>query len=324
MSEPASKPHLCVDPAVFTPEAVARDTQMVNDAIVKALNAAPDRWKVPWPKMRAGRLAGMGTFPMPPESPRASVDTIPGPRGDIPVRILMPDGAPKGVYLHIHGGGWTLGSARENETLTDRIAARTGLAVVSVDYALAPENPYPCGPDDCEAAALWLISEGAKRFGTTRFAIGGESGGATLVMTTLVRLRDTHKVTPFSAVNVTAGCYDLRLTPSVRNWGDLPLVLNTEDIARFVGNYLCNGGSADDPDVSPLLANLKGLPKARFTVGSRDALLDDTLFMASAWVAAGNEAELAVYPGGCHVFIAFPGSIADDALAKMDAFLSDF
>ena len=315
---------LVLDSAVFSDAAVAVDTRMVNDAIVKAMLAVPDRWSIPLPHIRAARLAGKGTFPLPPESRRAHVESIPGPRGPISLRILMPDGAPKGVYLHIHGGGWTLGSARENENLTDRIATNCGLAVVSVDYRLAPEEPYPAGPDDCEAAALWLVKEGQNRFGTTRFAIGGESGGATLAVTTLVRLRDRHDLTPFSAVNLTAGCFDLRLTPSVRNWGDLPLVLNRADIEHFVENYLRLEGRAEDPDVSPLLANLKGLPKALFIVGSRDPLVDDTLFMANAWLAAGNGTELEVYPGGCHVFLAFPGTLSDQALKRVDAFLSDF
>lgn len=315
---------LVLDAAVFAPGAIAPDTRMVNDAIVKAMRAVPDRWAVPLPEIRASRQSGQGVFPLPPESARATNETIPGPRGPVPVRIYLPDGAPRGVYLHIHGGGWTVGSARENDGLLDRIAANTGLAVVSVDYALAPEEPYPAGPDDCEAAALWLVKEGKARFGTERFAIGGESGGATLSVATLVRLRDRHGLSPFTAAVLTAGCYDLRLTPSARNWGDLPLVLNTRDITFFVGNYLRLHGTADDPDVSPLLANLKGLPPALFSVGTLDALVDDTLFMANAWVAAGNAAELDVYPGGCHVFIGFPGTITDAALRRMTAYLSDF
>lgn len=315
---------IVLDPSVFAPEAVPADARMVNDAVVKALQGIPDLWKTPLPVMRKARLNNKGLFPLPPESARAHVETIPGPLGPISVRILMPDGAPKGVYLHIHGGGWTLGSARENDQLTDRIAARCGLAVVSVDYALAPEDPYPAGPDDCEAAALWLVKEGPARFGTSRFAIGGESGGATLVVATLMRLRDRHGIMPFSAASLTSGCYDLRLTPSVRNWGDLPLVLNTADVERFVGFYLAGGGSPESADVSPLLGKTHGLPKALFTVGTQDLLLDDTLFMAHAWAAGGNATELGVYPGGCHVFTAFPGSLADAALQEIDNFLNAF
>lgn len=314
-------PSLSIAPELFSDAAVATDTKMVNAAIIKALSAIPDRGLVPVAVVRQARLNGKGTFPLPPESPRARTTAIDGPRGPIPVRIYMPDGPPTGVYLHFHGGGWTIGTARENDGLNDPLAA-AGLAVVSVDYALAPEIPYPAAPDDCEAAALWLLREGESLFGTTRFMIGGESAGAHLAVTTLVRLRDRHGLTPFHAANLHAGCFDLRLTPSARNWGETPLVLNTADIARFVRNYLRLEGDAEHPDVSPLLADLKGLPPALFTVGTRDPLLDDSLFMANRWLASGNDATLEVFPGGCHVFIGFVGTLAERGRARILDFLT--
>jgi acetyl esterase/lipase len=312
---------LVVDPALFDPAAIAPDTRAVNTGIVKALGAVPDRWVFPMAMLRKLRLEGKGPFPLAPESPYAQVIEIEGPHGPVPLRILTPPAPPKGVYLHLHGGGWCLGSARENDGLNHRFVERTGFAVVSVDYRLAPEIPYPAGPDDCEAAALWLLREGPARFGTDRFAIGGESAGANLSVATLLRLRDRHGLTPFRAANLNAGAYDLALTPSARNWGDEPLVLNTRDINVFVGHYLREGGELASADVSPLHADLKGLPPALFTIGTRDALLDDTLFMAPRWLAAGNGAELAVYPGGCHVFVGFPGSLADQAQARIHAFI---
>ncbi|MDQ0349458.1 alpha/beta hydrolase [Ancylobacter vacuolatus] len=312
---------LVVDPALFDPAAIAPDTRAVNTGIVKALGAVPDRWVFPMAMLRKLRLEGKGPFPLSPESPYAQVIEIEGPHGPVPLRILTPPAPPKGVYLHLHGGGWCLGSARENDGLNHRFVERTGFAVVSVDYRLAPEIPYPAAPDDCEAAALWLLREGPARFGTDRFAIGGESAGANLSVATLLRLRDRHGLTPFRAANLNAGAYDLALTPSARNWGDEPLVLNTRDINVFVGHYLREGGDVASSDVSPLHADLTGLPPALFTIGTRDALLDDTLFMAPRWLAAGNGAELAVYPGGCHVFVGFPGSLADQALARIHAFI---
>lgn len=312
---------LVVDPALFDPAAIAPDTRAVNTGIVKALGAVPDRWVFPMAMLRKLRLEGKGPFPLSPESPYAQVIEIEGPHGPVPLRILTPPAPPKGVYLHLHGGGWCLGSARENDGLNHRFVERTGFAVVSVDYRLAPEIPYPAAPDDCEAAALWLLREGPARFGTDRFAIGGESAGANLSVATLLRLRDRHGLTPFRAANLNAGAYDLALTPSARNWGDEPLVLNTRDINVFVGHYLRVGGDVASSDVSPLHADLTGLPPALFTIGTRDALLDDTLFMAPRWLAAGNGAELAVYPGGCHVFVGFPGSLADQALARIHAFI---
>lgn len=312
---------LKLDPALFDPAAIAPDTRAINAGIVKALGAVPDRWIYPMAVLRKLRLEGKGPFPLAPESPLAQVIEIDGPHGPVPLRILSPE-APKGVYLHFHGGGWTLGSARENDGLNHRFVERTGFAVVSVDYRLAPEHPYPAGPDDCEAAALWLVREGPARFGTDRFAIGGESAGGNLAVSTLLRMRDRHGLTPFRAASLHAGCYDLGLTPSARQWGDEPLVLNTRDINVFVGHYLREGGDVSTPDISPLHGDLSGLPPALFTVGTRDALLDDTLFMAPRWLAAGNRAELEIFPGGCHVFIGFPGTLADAALARIHGFIS--
>ncbi|MEW6255956.1 MAG: alpha/beta hydrolase [Pseudomonadota bacterium] len=308
--------------ADFDPEAVAGDTRMVNQAVIRALSAIPNRSAIPPAVTRQARLEGRGPFPLPPESPRAREEMIDGPHGPILLRIYWPDEAPKGVYLHLHGGGWCIGSPRENDSGNDRIVARTGYAVVSVRYRLAPEHPYPQGPDDCEAAALWLAREAGARFETTRLAIGGESAGACLAAAVLVRLRDRHGLTPFHGAVLTAGCFDLRLTPSVRRWGETPLVLNTQDIENFVAHYLAGGGSVEDPDVSPLLADLAGLPPALFLVGTRDPLLDDTLFMSARWIAAGNKADLVLAPGGAHVFNRFPGGAADAANARADDFLT--
>ncbi|WP_029350700.1 alpha/beta hydrolase [Bosea sp. 117] len=313
---------LTIDPELFAAEAVSADTRAINAGIVKALGAVPDRWIFPMAMLRKLRLEGKGPFPLAPESPYAEVIEIEGPHGPVPLRILTPPEAPKGVYLHLHGGGWSLGSARENDGLNHRFVERTGFAVVSVDYRLAPENPYPQAPDDCEAAALWLLREGPTRFGTDRYAIGGESAGANLSVATLLRLRDKHGLTPFRAANLNAGCYDLGLTPSARGWGDEPLVLNTRDIRVFVGHYLRENGDVGTPDVSPLYAELANLPPALFTVGTRDALVDDTLFMAPRWLAAGNPTDIAIYPGGCHVFIGFPGTLADAALARICDFIA--
>lgn len=319
---PAEMDRITLNAADFSAAAVAPDTRMVNQAVIKALSAIPDRATVPPAVARKARLEGRGPFPLPPESTRARELTIDGPHCPVGLRVHWPDGAPQGVYLHLHGGGWTIGSPRENDNGNDRIAARTGYAVVSVRYRLAPEHPYPQGLDDCEAAALWLARVAGEMFGTERLAIGGESAGANLAAAVLVRLRDRHQLAPFGRAVLIAGCFDLRLTPSARLWGETPLVLNTQDIAQFVTHYLSGGGAADDSDVSPLLADLAGLPPALFVVGAQDALLDDTLFMSARWLAAGNGADLLVAPGGAHVFVRFPGSAADAANARIDAFLS--
>ncbi|MEJ8570986.1 alpha/beta hydrolase [Microbaculum marinum] len=307
---------------VFREDAISAETAAINADVVRTLDAAPDQWSFPPAERRERRRAGLGPFPLAPRSDRAETIEIEGAYGPIPLRIIAPD-SPAGVYLHIHGGGWTIGAADEQDPRLERIAANCNLAVVSVEYRLAPEYPYPHAPDECEAAALWLVRTAGERFGSERFAIGGESAGAHLALVTMLRLRDRHNLRPFSAANLVAGCFDLRLTPSAANWGDERLVLNTRDMQKFIECFLQNGEPLEDPDISPIFADLAGLPPALITVGTRDPLLDDSLFLAARWAAAGNDTELAVYPGGAHVFMAYSGALAEESLARMDGFLSE-
>lgn len=315
---------LIVNSSVFLDETISAETRDFNRDLAMRLAALPDQWSFPPALIRERRAQGMGPFPLPPKSRNAETLAIAGPHGEIPLRILQPHGAnPAGVFLHIHGGGWTLGSADQQDPRLQEIADRANVTVISVDYRLAPEHPYPQGPDDCEAAALWLIGDGAARFGVDRFAIGGDSAGANISAAILLRLRDRHGIQPFHAAVFVCGCFDLSLTPSARAWGSEKLVLNTRDIDMFVRHYLARGHDPRLTDVSPLYADLKGMPPAHFAVGTRDPLLDDTLFMSQRWQAAGNACEVAVYPGGCHVFQHFPLAIADESNAAIDHFLKN-
>jgi acetyl esterase len=311
-----------IDPALFDPSAISDEIRAQNAEIVAKLSNLGALWTMPPEVVRENRRKGLGPFPLMPKSPRATTIAIDGPGGPIPLRIIAPEN-PRGVYFHIHGGGWTWGTADEQDPWLDRLADRCGLAVVSVEYRLAPEHPFPAGPDDCEAAALWLLREAESRFGTSRLFIGGESAGAHLSALTLLRLRDKHGLKPFRGANLFAGCYDVSMTPSVANWGDEPLILNTPGVKVFADNFCGPDLDRRDPVVSPLYADLKGLPPALFSVGTRDLLLDDTLFMASRWVAAGNKADLAVWPGGCHVFIRFDSALTEQALSRIDGFIEE-
>ncbi|PVE21237.1 alpha/beta hydrolase [Microvirga sp. KLBC 81] len=309
-----------IDPALFDPTAVSEEIRAQNADIVAKLAALPDPMSVPPALVRERRRQGLGPFPLMPSSHKAKVIEIDGPAGPIPLRIITPE-KPRGVYFHVHGGGWTWGTSDEQDPWLDRLADRCGLAVVSVEYRLAPEDPYPAGPDDCEAAALWVIREAESRFGTSRLFIGGESAGAHLSAVTILRLRGKHGLKPFRGANLFAGCYDLNLSPSVRHWGPERLILNTNDVKVFADNFVGHVSDRTNPDISPLYADLKGLPPALFSVGTKDMLLDDTLFMASRYAAAGNKTDLAIWPGGCHVFIRFDSAMSEQALSRIDAFV---
>jgi acetyl esterase len=311
-----------LDPALFRPSAIAEDTAKLNQAMIGLMTGLPEWWNVSAKAARDGRRQGRGPFPPPVFSARAEVRTITGRDGnEIPLRVIKPaGGGSRGIYLHIHGGGWVLGAADLQDPMLEQIADGTGLTVVGVEYRLAPEDPYPAGPDDCEAAAAWVLQNGQEAFGSDVMTVGGESAGGHLSAVTILRMRDRYGYV-FRGANLVYGAFDLSMTPSQRMFGDTRLVLRTIDMQQFYNAFLPDVTERRVPDISPLYADLKGLSPALFTVGTSDALLDDTLFMHARWVAAGNDAELAVYPGGAHGFTLFPNRQYDESLARSNAFL---
>jgi len=247
---------------------------------------------------------------------------IPGPAGPIPIRVMTPERV-DGVYLHYHGGGMTLGSARGMDHRNWPIARAANLAVVSVDYRLAPEHPFPAGPDDAEAAALWLIEHAGDELGTDRLVAGGESAGAYLTILTMIRLRDRlGSCPPFLGLDLCYGGYDWGGTPStVQMVGKVPYASGDGANRR---HYL-PGRTVDearDPAVSPLWADLHDLPPALLTVGTADWLLDDSTFLAARLAAAGNEVELAVYPEGPHGIESCPTALGRIARDRICTFLA--
>jgi acetyl esterase len=312
------------DPALFAESAIDAETAKLNAGMIQLLAGQPEWWITGAEASRAMRRRGEGPFPAPVMSSRARPLTITGRNGNkIELRVIAP-ARPRGIYLHLHGGGWVLGGADMQDPMLERIADNTGQAVVGVEYRLAPEHPYPAGPDDCEAAAAWLVQNGKNEFGTDALTIGGESAGGHLTAVTILRMRDRHGYTGFRGANIVYGAFDLSMTPSQRQFGNTTrLVLRTIDMQQFYNAFLPTITDRRVPDISPLYADLKGLCPALFSVGTKDALLDDTLFMHARWVAAGNEAELAVYPGGAHGFTLFPNDLSKAATAKMDGFLND-
>jgi acetyl esterase len=309
---------------LVTPEALA-ETRAFNTQLEALLAAQQPVHEVPVAVTRRARREGRGIFPPPVLLPRARDLAIPGRGGDLRLRVLVPEGTPSGVYLHLHGGGWTLGAADMQDPLLATLVDATGLVVVSVDYRLAPEHPFPAAPDDCEDAARWLIERGARELGApARLTLGGDSAGAHLAVLTLLRLRDRHGVTgAFRAANLVFGAFDLSMAPSARLWGDRNLVLSRPIMDFFVENLLpgVELEARRDPSVSPLYADLRGMPPALFTVGTLDPLIDDSLFMSARWRAAGAEAELRVWPEAIHGFTAFPLAISRAANASQEAFL---
>jgi len=309
------------DLSVFDPKSIDPETENFNKMIEETMSSQPPYYTMIPQKIRDERESGKSIWGPIKRLDEAQDRLIPSPSGEVPVRVFVPDTV-DGVFLHIHGGGFMLSRAYYFDERLAEISDKANIAVVSVDYRLAPENPYPAGPDDCEAVAVWLAEKAKSEFGSEKMVIGGESAGANLSAVTLLRMRDRHGFTGFSGANLVFGGFDLSMTPSVRNWGERNLVLTTKVIEWFHENYAPDD-KLRDPDISPIYADLSGMPPALFTVGTSDLLLDDTLFMHARWSAAGNSSELAVYPGGAHGFIAFPIEIAKQANARMVDFIGE-
>ncbi len=258
------------------------------------------------------RLGRCGAAPRTDDS--AVERTVDAGGRSVPVRIIRPTVAPtRGVHLDIHGGGFYMDSAARGDVRNRELADALGVAVVSVDYRLAPENPWPAAPDDCETAALWLTDNAARLFGTSLLTIGGFSAGATLAMTTLLRLRDKG-VRSFAGAALQFGTYDLSgRTPAGRLISD----------EYFLEAYAGHVADRTLPDVSPIYGDLRDLPPLVLVVGVEDILLEDNMAMASRLAAAGVDIDLRIYPASPHGFTNHPTAIAATAREDIQSWLSD-
>lgn len=302
--------------ALFQADAISQQTTAVNEALAAKLAALTPPEDIVGLR-EAYSNGGLG-LPASPKSAHAREIVIDGPGGPLSLRVLVPEQV-RGVYLHFHGGGWMFGSNDTWDEQFELFGQVAGLVCVSVNYRLAPEHVFPAAIDDCLATARWLIEHAQDEFGTSWLSIGGESAGAHLAASTLIRLRDMGLVEKFSAANMLFGVFDLSLTPSAR------AASGTHFVDRSVIKQFADAFAGDfdlrDPAVSPLYGDLRDLPPALFTVGSIDPLLDDTLFMYMRWQAAGNRSELAVYPGGIHGFNSLNSDIARSANQAMAEYL---
>ncbi len=293
--------------------------------LLSVLPSMEDPVDEPDPLVRARALrAGMEELAVIPPSERAEATTIPGPDGDIPVRLFRPDGPARALYLHIHGGGWILGDPLMGDPSNAELAERHGLAVLSVDYRLAPEHPYPAGPDDCQAAAAWLLDKGASELGADRLIVGGESAGGHLSLVTGLRIRDRLDAAErLLGLNLVFGWYDVNGTPSQSGNGGHPDMLTPEGL-RFMVECFTPGLSEAErraPDISPLHADLAGLPPTLVSVGELDHLLDDSLLLAPRLASAGVDVELQVYPDSPHGYQALPTRMAAASVERTSAWI---
>lgn len=259
---------------------------------------------VPVAELRAASDAGVvaaASFVRPSNGAVAVTRHEAGDRA-VPVTLYRPASAPvrAGLHVHLHGGGWWMGSTATADAMCRELAAASGLVVASVDYALAPERPWPAAPEDCYAALTWLVAS-AEQLGmdATSVSVGGESAGANLAAVVTLMARDRSGPALVGQwLDVPAVDLALPTTPSQQAFGR-GFGLDTEDCRRIIEWYLA-GRDATDPLVSPARAALHHLPPALVTVAELDPLRDQGLRYADALAAAGTRTEVLVSDGHLH------------------------
>ncbi|KQS98660.1 alpha/beta hydrolase [Cellulomonas sp. Leaf395] len=239
--------------------------------------------------------------------------------GGVPALRLEPPDATGAALLYLHGGGYVIGSARSGAGLATALARRTGAVAYSLDYRLAPEHPFPAALEDGIAAYRALLAGHEAE----QVVVAGDSAGAGLALALLVSARDEGLPQP-AAVAAMSPWVDLTLTgESLHAKEAEDAIFDAADVASSASRYL-GGHDAADPRVSPLLADLSGLPPLLVQVGTNEVLLDDATRLAARAAAAHLDVTLEVVARAPHVFQHFAGRLdeADRALDRAGRFLA--
>ena len=337
----ASKKHIQIDPSVFDPASILPETHAFNKKLMDIMKGAPKWYEVGASKYR--EMRARGETPLPPATLLDSAEQTSIPSRDsgrsIPCRILKPTNGKSttGVYMHIHGGGWVLQSEQSQDVVLQDIADTNGVLMFSVGYRLAPEDPFPAGPNDCYDAAEWLVDNAESKLGAPMKYVGGESAGAHLSMLVLLYLlqhkEGRYNSFGFKGLILHFGAYDMSFLPSAYNFNPPGVLVLDKDLMDHYIEVFLPGMSTDEKrhaSVSPLYANWETfrnkLPPALFTCGTADCLLDDTVFMSAKYQMVGAETEVLIVPGGPHGYCMYPkdtkGAQADKAMEAVERFIS--
>lgn len=235
-------------------------------------------------------------------------DSIAGPAGEIPIRCYMPAGkGPFPIFVYYHGGGWVLGSLDLADNFARSLCHYGNLSVISVDYRLAPEHPFPAGLEDAYAAYRWAANPANAqelRGNVNQLIVGGDSAGGNLAAAVCLKAREeqgpaiAQQVLMYPATNLK----ELETESFQLNANDP--ILPTANMYWFIEQYLIDESQRDDPLVSPALAeNHKELPPATIIVAEYDPLCDDGEEYANLLSEAGVEVTLIRAKGLNHGFI---------------------
>ena len=267
----------------------------------------PDRTKAPLSEVRAaqdrvGAFLGEGSVPLKEERDL----TLPGPHGQVPCQLYLPDDASRPpLIVYAHGGGFMQGSLGSWDAMLRELVRQSGVAALSVDYKLSPEHRFPKAFEEMVAVTRLAAREGSDLgIDPDRLALGGDSAGGNLALAAAMALRD-EGVHAVRFMLLIYGVYSSDSeSPSWQRFGQGAGLSQTQ--MRWIWEtYLEKPEQQQDWRAAPILGNLKGLPPAHLIVGSLDPLLDDSHRLAAAFKQAGVPHSLKVYDGIGHGFIRY-------------------
>jgi epsilon-lactone hydrolase len=266
---------------------------------------------------RSGMESMAGGAPLPDGTTVQVVDA-----GGVAAEWVAVDGAgDDAVVLYLHGGGYCIGSLNTHRAMAARVAAVCGARALNVDYRLAPEHPHPAAVDDAVTAYRWLLGTGVA---PGAVVVGGDSAGGGLVVATLLALRDGGDplpaagfcMSPWVDLTCTGGTFATK--------ADADPMCSKEGLDEMAAAYAGEHG-VHHPLVSPLHADLSGLPPLLIQVGTAEVLLDDAVGLAERARAAGVDVRLEAWDDLVHVFQAFAPMVPEavEAIDRIGAFVQE-
>ncbi|MCU1501148.1 MAG: Alpha/beta hydrolase fold-3 domain protein [Ilumatobacteraceae bacterium] len=297
-------------------QAHVEETRQFNAAYAQAMAAQPLGFATAEDALRTRAALDAVVPPLPPDALQPEIVEVGAAGAQVTLRVFRPERI-DGVCVQFHMGAWIIGSARAGDARSAAIAQQCNVAVVSVEYRLVPESLPPAQLEDALAAIDWVRRDAD--LADKPVVLIGESAGATLAVLSLVALRERGELGDDIVGTVLSyGLYDVSGGPSQRLDVAARAVFDDAQSLVYPGLGLDDRRAAH---ISPLYADLAALPPALLSVGTADALLDDTLFMYERWTAAGNDAQLEVYPESFHGFDTFPTEMAAEAHRRIDRFI---
>ena len=276
------------------------------------------RWAIPWfvkeekAPIDERRLAMDRVDRLPRPRRVDYADTIVGGR---PAIVATPDGVDGDRHvLYLHGGGYVLGSPRSHIAMCARLARLADAVVTVLDYRLAPEHPYPAAVDDAVAAHRELLT----RVDPAGLAIAGDSAGGGLALATMCALRDAGDALPAASYLLSPWTDLSGSGETARTLADVDPMIDASKLSS-TGELYAGGRALDDPGVSPLFAELSGLPPTLIQTGTHEVLLADSTRLAERLTEAGVYNELDLADGMWHVYQAFAGIVPEATAALVHA-----